>query len=693
MKHDFLGSFVASPQTCRLGHCRPKSGAAGLCLLLIGVSFTLATTTAQTLPTLVAGPAPKAPPPAPPIEHRTGSAGTGRTEPMRKGLTLYSIGQPTDEEQLYLEFLNRMRADPTAEGQRLASTTDPGVLSAYASFMVDTNLLQSEFSTNPPVAPVAMNAALTSAARWHSGDMYTNEYQGHYQTNGAVVMSPGDRILTNGYSWSTYGENVFAYAESVFYGHAGFAVDWGPGVGGMQNPPGHRQNMLDGGFREVGIGVFDGMNGPVGPQLVTQDFATQLSATPLLTGVVYYDLNGNGFYDVGEGIGGVTVNTSGSKYYAVTVDSGGYAIPVTTNGSYTLTFSAPGLSTQVVVAVANLKNVKVDYTPLYMPPVISGPNPAGLNQSNTYVFSGVGGATSYQWQQTQLSAYTNVEGAESGLTNVIAISSPGYSVITTDLVASGSASFHLAQPEAANQFLTLNPVLRLNSGSLLTFAKLLGYASSSQVAKAQVTTDGGATWQDVWSQAGDGGSGDSAFSTVTVPLSAYVGQNIRVRFAYVFNGGSYFNQTSTGVGLYLDDIAVSNADELKNAVTSDIATGTSFVFYPTSTVDYLLQVRARINGRTLNWGPAITVAVGAAPPMLEVVTGPSVSGNQVQIDFLVANYRSGMSFELWTASDVGGAWTQDSSAALQTLAANSRFRFTSPSGGALRRFYRVKGTY
>ena len=50
---------------------------------------------------------------------------------------LYSIGQPTDEEQLYLEFINRSRANPPPEGVRLASTTDPYVLAAYEYFIVN----------------------------------------------------------------------------------------------------------------------------------------------------------------------------------------------------------------------------------------------------------------------------------------------------------------------------------------------------------------------------------------------------------------------------------------------------------------------------------------------------------------------------------------------------------------------------
>jgi uncharacterized protein YkwD len=616
-------------------------------------------------------------------------------------LTLYSIGQPTDEEQFYLEYLNRMRAKPTAEGQRLATTTDPNVQQAYTFFSVDLVELQAEFATNPAVPPLAMNADLIAAARWHSGDMFTNIYQGHNQTNGSTVLDPGQRITANGYTWNTYGENVFSYAEYVFYGHAGFAVDWGSGPGGMEVGRGHRQNMLNAGFREIGVGVVDGLNGvpppptQVGPQLVTQDLATQPAPanTPFITGVVYYDFNGNGFYDIGEGIGGVTVNTLGSKYYAVTANSGGYAIPVTSNGNYTLTFTASGLSTQIVATISSSKNVKIDLVPVYAPPTITGPNPAGLNQSNGYTFSGVAGATSYDWQQTQLSPYTSVEGAENGLGNVTVVSSPGYSVLASDLVASGSFAFHLAQPDAGNQFLTLNPVLRPSSNSMLTFSKLLGYASATQVAKAQVTTDGGATWQDVWTQQGNGGSGDAGFSTVSVSLGAYSGQNIQIRFAYVYQGGSYYYQTSTGVGLYLDNIAISNANQLLNPITSSVPTGNAFTFVPTNIGSYVLQVRAIINGRTVNWGPALVVTVEAALPGLQIVSSPSVTPTQVQIDFVVSNYRNGMTFQLWRATDPTGTWTQDASATLQTLTANSKFRFITTPGQAASSFYRVKGSF
>jgi hypothetical protein len=637
------------------------------------------------------GGTPAAPPPAPPVQYRLLPPINTPQLPRPLGVTLYSIGQPTDEEQLYLEYINRMRANPTAEGQRLANTTDADVLSAYSFFNVDLGLMQSEFATNPPAPPLAFNANLIAAARWHSGDMFTNQYQGHVQTNGTTLLQPWDRMTAEGYTWSSAAENVFAYSKSVFYGHAGFAVDWGKNVGGMQTPPGHRNNMLDAAFREIGVGVVDGVNGSVGPQLVTQDFGTQPSGKPFICGVVYYDFNTNGLYDLGEGLGGVTVNTSGSANYALTANSGGYAIPITSNGNYTLTFTAAGLSTQTVVTVASLHNARVDFLPVYSPPVISGPNPAGVNQTNVYTFTAVGGASSYQWLQTLLLPYSYVEGAENGLTNVSVVSSPGYAVLAGDLVASGAHSFHLAQPVGADQRITLKPTIRPGGNSQLNFAKLLGQATTTQTARAQVSTDAGTTWQDVWTQSGNNSSGENRFSTVTVSLAAFANQNLQVRFV-LETSGSYYANTSSGFGLYLDNIAFSNVSQ-PFSTTNNVPAGTSFSFVPASTGQYSLQVRPQIGTRFLNWGPNFAVNVTTASPALQVVDNPVLSGGQVQISFSVANYSPGMTFSLLRAASLSSGWVIDSSATVQTLVANSKFRFTTSTSGVSQGFFRVSASY
>ena len=641
---------------------------------------------ADETPMIQFGPVPQAPPPAPPVQSR--APVPERPLPRPEGPILYSIGDPTDEEQLYLEFINRSRANPPAEGVRLARTTDPDVLSAYEFFRVDLALLQSQFNAIAFAPPLAMNAQLLAAARLHSGDMFTNQYQDHYETNGTTVLSPGDRISAQGYNWSTWAENIFSYSTSVWYGHAGFNVDWGVGPGGMQSPPGHRENIANSSFREVGVGVVDGSNGSVGPQLVTQDFGTRQSATPLITGVVYYDFNTNNFYDPGEGIGGVTVDVSGSSYHAVTANSGGYAVPVPGNGGYTVTFTAPGLAAnQRVISVSSLKNVKVDYLPAYSASLISGPNLIPVNQSNTYTFSTVGAATRYQWQQTQIVPFTAVEGAENGLANLTAATSSGYSVIASDVKFAGNNSFHLAQPvPATDQFLTLNYTLRAGTNSQLIFYSRLGLATSTQVARAQVSADNGSTWQDVWSEAGSDGSGENGFTQRTVSLSGFANQQIQIRFVYDFTGGNYFPQTDSGAGFYLDNISVTSAEQLSNPVVSDIAAGASFVFYPTNSGTYSLRVRAQVSNRYLDWGPLFRVT--ASP--VQFSGPPTVSGGQAQIDFDVTAYRAGMTFQLLMASNPGGTWTTNNAASFQTVVPNSKFRVTAPTGGASKMFYRIQ---
>lgn len=329
---------------------------------------------------------PVAPPPAPPIVSQA-AIGLPAEDPSNPGQ--YSIGNPTNEEQYYLELINRARATPQAEGIRLATTTDQNVLGAYGSFGVNLVLMQAQFAAILPAPPLSMNATLMTAARAHSQNMLQNNYQGHNGPDGSLTTRL--QAYTSGANGWSIGENVYAYSKSVWYGHAGFEVDWGgsAATGGMQSPPGHRVNIHSTQFREVGIGVVLGSNGGsggVGPQLVTQDFGSVGGLLPFVTGVVYRDLNANGFYDPGEGVGGVTVNVSNANYYAITAGSGGYSVPVPGSGSYTVTFSGGTVATaQRTVTVSAAQNAKADYIAAE-----SGPQPATLANISTRALVGTG---------------------------------------------------------------------------------------------------------------------------------------------------------------------------------------------------------------------------------------------------------------------------------------------------------------
>jgi uncharacterized protein YkwD len=286
--------------------------------------------------------------------------------------------QPTNDEQLMLEMLNRMRWDPAAELNILVNlnptspatwgtpkSNDPGVASALTFFNVDAAALAAQWAgLAPRTAPLAWNSNLNNAAAGHNAAMIAADQQTH-QAPGEPTL--GTRLTNAGYIYTAGAENVYAYATSIFYGHAGFAIDWGPGPGGMQSPPGHRDTMMNAGLREVGISITPESNPGtgVGPLVITQDFGSR-SGSAFFTGVIYSD-PGNYFYAPGKGLSGVTVRafnagTSTLRASTTTFGSGGYTLQAPA-GTYDVTFSGGALLGRTITyrnVTIGSSNVKLD---------------------------------------------------------------------------------------------------------------------------------------------------------------------------------------------------------------------------------------------------------------------------------------------------------------------------------------------
>lgn len=106
--------------------------------------------------------------------------------------------------------------------------------------------------------PVSGNSLLSKAASTHSADMVARDYFSHTSPDGT---DPGTRITAAGYRWSTYGENIAKgqqTAESV--------------MDAWMNSEGHRANILNCAFKEIGIGREESSGGPVW----TQNFGAAL---------------------------------------------------------------------------------------------------------------------------------------------------------------------------------------------------------------------------------------------------------------------------------------------------------------------------------------------------------------------------------------------------------------------------------
>lgn len=254
--------------------------------------------------------------------------------------------QPNAQEVLVIELINRARFDPTAEATRYGIGLNDGITGTQI--------------TTTRKQPLASNLFLTDAARVHSQWMIDNDIFSHDGANG---NSPTDRMRTAGYvfsgawgngeniAWSGTSAKTINLTQAVIDHHEG-----------LFKSPGHRENILGTNYREVGAGHKTGdfiMSGTHwNSSLLTEDFAYLDNGTYFLTGVIYNDANNNKFYDVGEGLDGITITTNGKSYPVYS--TGAYTIPLS-NGTYDVVISGTALGSEVNYRVTiNKANVKLD---------------------------------------------------------------------------------------------------------------------------------------------------------------------------------------------------------------------------------------------------------------------------------------------------------------------------------------------
>ncbi len=609
------------------------------------------------------------------------------TRGLAVGPTLYSIGQPTDDEQLYLELINRARANPPQEGVWLSELTDPDVVSAIDFFNVNIALMVNEFSVIAPAQPLAFSAPMIAAARLHSALMFTNQVQQHQITS---IGEPDllTRLQNAGYNPASAAENIFSFSENTLYGHAGFQIDWGNDADGMQDGRGHRVNIHRGDLREVGIGVYDGVNGSVGPQLVTQDFGRTAEDKPFLTGVVYHDLNSNEFYDLGEGLGGVQVEVTGVDFFAVTAGSGGYTIPLPGDGNYTVTFSAAnGGSFTTNITVSGGLNFKVDWVPVYQPPTLTGPaNPVnGFNMN--YGFTTPIGITDYSWQVVALTPLTFTDNADSGLDNFTANTSGGYSVTGADNVVTRSSVFHLAHPAPPGlQTLELKTVFIPKPGARLTFQSRLGLATTNQIPVVQVSQDGGQTWNDVWTQTGGSSSQNSPYQLQSVDLGSLPRVETRLRFAYTYvfrDTGSYYSNIEYFAGWSFDDISLTGTDTGATVGSDLVSNAAQFPFTATTTgTTFLVFLKPSVVNRNYPGSNVLEVHSVGTPT---VTISSLVASPSKKFDVSFSHAASG-GLKILTATSITGPWTEETGVAIQTTTPEQNFQVTLPGFSGSRFF-------
>ena len=250
---------------------------------------------------------------------------------------------------------------PHSRGNWLAGITDPNVASARSYFGVDLVALRSAFAQLEAKPPAAFDIRLHDASVLHSLDLIARDPR--------TTMASLPRFMPPDLHVTVGAPAYFSYTRSPLHGHAALNIDWGSGTpDGMQSPPGHRQAIMGvwpsggSGLTNVGLAlVAADPQQSIGP-LVFSGAYCQAGAgdqNRFIVGTVWDDLDRDDEYDEGEGLSDVMVAPDHGAYYAITGAAGGYAIPVTSTGSYTVTFSGGELSASQIVKVVEVGSASV----------------------------------------------------------------------------------------------------------------------------------------------------------------------------------------------------------------------------------------------------------------------------------------------------------------------------------------------
>ncbi len=244
----------------------------------------------------------------------------------------------------------------------------------------------------------------------------------------------------------------------------------------------------------------------------------------------------------------------------------------------------------------------------------------------SYSFAPQPGATGYQVSVMRVVASPWSEGAEvSPVPRVVDMTSHGYSLYNSKLRKSGKRSFRLASQSGAAESFEIDRRIVPSASSELVFAHRALDLLNTQALHGEVSTDGGAVWASVWSTRGSRyysgkrlkGGREGAWTTERLPLGGFAGSEVRVRFVLYTDAGTSVPAVSENnkVGIWIDDIAVSGAEEVVQGMVSTLsAAETTFMLDGVSAggplvagATYRLRFRVLDAGGAGPWGPVLEV--------------------------------------------------------------------------------------
>lgn len=254
---------------------------------------------------------------------------------------------------------------------------------AFADFESDVIDLVNAERAAQGLHPLSYDQRLAAAARDHSEDMGLQGYFSHTSLDGRTVA---DRITAAGYSYNTYGENIAA----------GYSTPQDV-IDGWMSSSGHRANILNSNFCDIGVGYVYLTNSPYG-HYWTQDFGRK-SGIGTCPGTPTYAVTaaagpGGAISPEGE----VSVNQGGSVTFTFTPDTGYAVAEVLVDGE------AKSIATSYVFSnVTGNHAIEVNFAVNQSPPVAAAGLPQMVEEGETVTLDASrssdpdGAIVTYEW--------------------------------------------------------------------------------------------------------------------------------------------------------------------------------------------------------------------------------------------------------------------------------------------------------
>jgi hypothetical protein len=331
--------------------------------------------------------------------------------------------------------------------------------------------------------------------------------------------------------------------------------------------------------------------------------------------------------------------------------------------------------------------------------VLNGPSTPVVAADNAYTFNAIPEATRYVFRVSGVTPGLWTEGAEdTPAPRVIDRTTGSYSPFTSSLAHTGQKSFHLAFEtfDDNDQVIEVDRWIVPTATSRIRFQNRFRWAETTSQVAADVSTDGGVNWTPVYSRFGNGGTSsidwESAWTEADIPIGAYAGSTLRVRVRYSYEPFTLvFLGVSENYGVFVDQIEVTDAQELTNITETEVPAGDTIVFRPGAPDVYFLQIQPEVAGRLWGYGPALVVqATETAPTEIVIDNIQSLPGAEVQVSFTLTGSASPADLALLRAGDPAGPFLPDSEAVLENLPEPSQYRYTSTVEGSANAFFRVR---